>query len=437
MKNQPAFDRKKILDSVLEKPAVRKKRLEIIEKISNQLKGIRKNEKLDFEIFLGGSYAKGTDIKGSDGDIFMLFPEEFDAFEILKVLRKNFPEGIEEYSDHPYLTLPQDSFSVDIVPGYKASTGRDLRTAVDRTPFHVKFVKENFTEEMKNEVRILKQFLKGIGAYGSESSVQGFSGYVAELLIHHYKTFDEVVSKARGWKIPSVLSQGTKVFDAANLVMVDPVDSGRNAAANVSAENLATFILASNLFSWEKWRDFFYPPKQDFCLPREAVVVFMPCRKCNEEVLVPNLRRISSVLKSELENLDFRVVYSSVFVQNGGYIVIIPESNRMGEAQLHIGPPVTSPNIEPFLKKWKNGTKYGPPFVIGDRVCVLREREEREISESIAKIIPRVKLSKDFDPNKILVISGPDLGSVPEVIAKRFLFPSLGKWTKNQSGDIQ
>jgi len=168
---------------------VRKKKLEKIAEIENILSGIKKKEKLDFEIFLGGSFAKGTDIKGSDADIFLLFPEEFSAFEILGILRREFPGGREEYSDHPYLMLPQNSFSIDIVPGYKASSGKDLKTAVDRTPFHVKFVQANFTKEMKDEVRILKQFLKGIGSYGAGTSVQGFSGYVAELLINRYKDF--------------------------------------------------------------------------------------------------------------------------------------------------------------------------------------------------------------------------------------------------------
>lgn len=436
MTDKPSYDRGKVLEAIQERPTTRKKILEKIEEIEDRLKRIRTQEKKDFEIFLGGSYAKGTDIRGSDADVFLLFTDEFDPLEVLKMLRREFPDGIEEYSDHPYLLLQQKSFSIDIVPGYKASTGKDLKTAVDRTPFHVRFIQENFTKEMKDEVRILKQFLKGIGAYGAESSVQGFSGYVAELLVFRYKTFDEVISNVRKWNIPSVLDKGTKEFNGANLVIVDPVDSGRNAAANVSLENLSTFILAANLFAWETWKDFLFPKRQDSSIPGDAVVVYFPCKKCNEEVLVPNLRRISSVLKGELEKLGFRIVYSSVFVDKGGYIVVIPEANNLGEASLHIGPPVTSPNVASFLQKWKSGTKFGMPFMVGDRICVLREREEREVSEAIAGIIPKIKLSRDFDPNKILVIYGHDLVSMPESIRNGFIFPSLGTWVRN-SRDIE
>jgi len=213
------------------------------------------------------------------------------------------------------------------------------------------------------------------------------------------------------------------------------VDSDRNVAANVSIENLSTFILASGLFTWEKWKDFFFPEKKEFSFPKEAVVVFIPCRKCNEEVLIPNLRRISSVLRGELESIGFRVIFSSVFVEKGGYIVVVPDAVKLGQASLHIGPPVTSQNIRSFLKKWKDGTPFGMPFMVGDRVCVLREREVDDISHAIAGILPKIKLSSDFDQNRMIVISGKDLGKVPASVRNGFLFPSLGKWVGNL-GDV-
>jgi len=107
------------------------------------------------------------------------------------------------------------------------------------------------------------------------------------------------------WAIPCILDKGAKDFKGANMVIVDPVDSGRNAAANVSLENLATFILAAELFSWENWKEFLFPKNGEFELPSDAVVVYIPCLKCNEEVLVPNLRRISSVLRGNLKTRVF------------------------------------------------------------------------------------------------------------------------------------
>jgi tRNA nucleotidyltransferase (CCA-adding enzyme) len=432
-----ALEKKKILESVLEEPSLQKRKLKKISEIEERLGQIREKERLNFEIFLGGSIAKGTDIRGSDVDIFLLFPEEYDAMNILKILKRWFQTGREAYSEHPYLLIPQKSFSVDIVPGYKASSASDLKTAVDRTPFHVEFVQRNFTQEMKMEARIMKQFMKGIGVYGAESSVQGFSGYVAELLIHRYKTFEKVVTDARSWRIPYSLDRGGKEFKDANLVLIDPVDEGRNTAANVSKENLATFILASTLFSWENGMEFFFPEKEHYAIPENAVAIYFPCKKCNEQVLVPNLRRISSVLKKELENIGFGTQYSSVFVNGGGYIILIPETDELGEAAVHIGPPVTSKNVLSFLEKWGRGTKYGMPFMMGERVCVLREREEKQFIGAVLEVLPRLKLSKDFNSKRIVVISGDELSTIPDHIRENFLSPSLGKWINSASGNVE
>lgn len=429
--------RVEVLELIRESTPVQERKLRKIRETEKRLEAIKKERGIDFEVFLGGSYAKGTDIRGSDIDIFLLFSGEFDPLGIIKILKEEFPNGREEYSEHPYLLLPQDSFSIDIVPGYSASTVRDLKTSVDRTPFHVKFVVSEFSTEMKEEVRILKQFLKGISVYGAESSKQGFSGYVSELLIFHYKTFAGLIDSARNWNIPLSLEGTGQKFKEANLVIIDPVDSERNAAANVSKENLATFILAAKFFSWEKWRDFFFSVSDSFSIPGNATAIYLPCKKCNERVLVPNLRRIASVLKGELENYGFRIQYSSVFVHKGGYIIMVPEAEALGDSELHIGPPIENGNVSFFLEKWGRGTKFGMPFVVGDRICVLRERRERNVSGAIAEILPRIKLAKDFDPKKSLVISGKDLISIPREIREHFLNPSLGKWILSSSGNVE
>ena len=44
MKNELKIDKRKILESILEKPAVRKKRLEKIAEIENVLRGLKKKE---------------------------------------------------------------------------------------------------------------------------------------------------------------------------------------------------------------------------------------------------------------------------------------------------------------------------------------------------------------------------------------------------------
>ena len=42
---------------------------------------------------------------------------------------------------------------------------------------------------MKQEVRLLKRFLKSVGIYGAQIAKGGLSGYVTEILILKYGTF--------------------------------------------------------------------------------------------------------------------------------------------------------------------------------------------------------------------------------------------------------
>ncbi len=86
--------------------------------------------------------------------------------------------------------------SVDLVPCYDVKSWRDVKTAVDRSILHTGgWVLENLNGR-NDEVRLLKRFLKGINAYGSEIHVRGFSGYLAEILIIEHGSFLEVLGKA-------------------------------------------------------------------------------------------------------------------------------------------------------------------------------------------------------------------------------------------------
>ncbi len=425
--------REEVLEIIREEDSVIRKKYETLESIKKRLENIKKEYNLKFDVFLGGSMAKGTDIKGSDLDIFLLFPENFNPLEILKFLKREFVEGKEEYSEHPYLILDYDRFSVDIVPAYKMDPGNPLVTSVDRTPLHVEFVKNNFSENMKDESRILKQFLKGIGIYGAESSVQGFSGYVSELLIYQYGSFDNVIANVSKWKIPYAVTGKVDDFKDANLVILDPVDSARNAGANVSKENLATFILASKTFSWENYKNFFFPETYSFDMPKYGYAISIPCKRCNDEILIPNLRRASAIIKSELESLGFRVLYSSIFLLDKGYIVLIPENVEVNNCVIHSGPPVTNGNLMDFLQKWGDGTKFGPPFIVGDRLFVIRERDTTKFSDAVNSIIKKIRFANDFivDNIKILPLNHSD---IPKKIKEGFVKPHIGRWT---SGNIK
>jgi len=114
----------------------------------------------------GGSFAKGTWLsKDADIDIFIKFKKTVSEEEFEKIskkigfdaLKKYFPYI--RYSQHPYVEAKIKNTKINVVPCYDVKIG-EWKSAADRSPFHTKFMEKSLTPKMRNEVRILKTFLK-------------------------------------------------------------------------------------------------------------------------------------------------------------------------------------------------------------------------------------------------------------------------------------
>jgi tRNA nucleotidyltransferase (CCA-adding enzyme) len=235
----------------------------------NEIMGrlMRKTPK-EVEILLAGSVARGTQIRGnSDIDVFLLFPRkmkekmiEKKGMEIAKsiVNRKNNESYIVKYAEHPYtrLLLKDLNINVDVVPAYKIEHANERGTAVDRTQLHNEFVNSKLNERQRDDVRALKAFLDSHNIYGAEARIEGFSGYLCELLVHHYGSFkDAIVGIANielplviNFKKPKAVEQDQKSLlktFGKRFIVIDPTDDNRNVAANVSDESLLRFMLIS------------------------------------------------------------------------------------------------------------------------------------------------------------------------------------------------
>jgi tRNA nucleotidyltransferase (CCA-adding enzyme) len=147
------------------------------------------------KVRLEGSVAKDTWISNEpDVDVFMCLPSSIPRKSLgevsLKIARKA-TEGavqVERFAEHPYLEAFLEGIRVNVVPCYDVEQGGWL-SATDRTPFHTDYVNVNLEKKLRNEVRLLKRFMKGIDVYGAEIRVGGFSGYLCELLVLNYGSF--------------------------------------------------------------------------------------------------------------------------------------------------------------------------------------------------------------------------------------------------------
>jgi tRNA nucleotidyltransferase (CCA-adding enzyme) len=227
------------------------------------------------EVILAGSVARNTHLKGDrDIDIFILFPPAFPEADFEKeglriaksVFRGHYWE--KAFSEHPYIRGRIEGYNVEIVPSYKVASAERLKSSVDRTPFHNEYMQGKLTAPQKDEVRLLKQFLKGIGSYGAELKYSSVPGYVTEILIAQYSTFADCLKAASKWKRSEVIDveshyaphEPLRKFDS-HLVIVDPVDKNRNVAAALSYNQYARFIAASRAFLEKPSTAFFFGKK--------------------------------------------------------------------------------------------------------------------------------------------------------------------------------
>jgi len=109
---------------------------------------------------------------------------------------------------------------------------------------------------MKDDIRLLKSFLKSNRIYGAEIARQGFSGYVAEVLVWNYGSFESVVKSIARIEPNKVIGKASKKFETS-IVIMDPIDSNRNLAAAISAENVGKFVLLCRAFLKKPSIEFF------------------------------------------------------------------------------------------------------------------------------------------------------------------------------------
>ncbi len=359
---------------------------------------------LEADIRLDGSVAKDTWLSGeADLDIFMKVPSSLSREDLetrcLDVARKAVVNPVLRYAEHPYVETKIAGVGVNIVLCFSVERGK-WKSAVDRTPFHTEYMKNRLDENLKNEVRLVKKFSKGIGVYGAEIKTRGFSGMLCETLTLHYGSLQELLRSASTWKVGQLVDvEGYyKGFERdipdlfpESLVVVDPVDKGRNVAAAVAEEKMWLFVSASRRFLQKPELRFFYPPPVKSLTSRQLVskltkrgsdTIFVQFGHVDAvvDVLWSQLYKTENSLRNLLKANGFRIMRTASWSDEEkiNVIVLEIESSKLSPAQSHLGPPVSKANeSERFIEKYLDaaaGTVSGPR-VEGDRWMVEKTRK--------------------------------------------------------------
>ncbi|KSW11756.1 hypothetical protein CF15_02800 [Pyrodictium occultum] len=407
-----------VLREIRPSPEERDRLREVAGRAVNLVQHALRQLGVEARVTIEGSYAKDTWLRGDvDLDVFLLLPEETcletiesGLVEKLAALLSSTGVKVElRYAQHPYLRFMVDGVWVEAVPGCSVSDPSRPLTAVDRTPFHRIYVIEHTTPEMRDEIRLLKSFMKGVGVYGAELAVRGFSGYLTELLVIHYQCFRRVLEAALTWRPPVIIDvegrhgrrELLKKFRGAAMIVPDPVDPGRNAAAAVSRRSIALFITAARLYLREPSKRFFRVPGEARVspplLPGSVVAAYGP-RASNTVIIAMEpgrtlppdnmwgiaLRALRQA-RGLLERWGFRVLAASAHAGGEGRIALAIEleSRLLPRYELHLGPHAwNGENAERFLEKYRRDTEALGPWVEEDgRLAVARPRRYRDAVE--------------------------------------------------------
>ncbi len=352
----------KVLGKIKPVPAEQQRMQEVADRIISLVDRTAAGTGLtDVSGMLVGSAARGTWISDEhDLDIFISFPEDTPEQD-LKTVGLNIARQVaadadnseERYAEHPYVHAVFGDFEVDLVPCFRVGSAAQIKSAVDRTPFHNLFILDRI-EGLEDEVLLLKQFMKGAGVYGSDLRTGGFSGYLAELLVIHYGSFMEVLQAADGWKsgiIIDIIEHGNKQHNDP-LVMVDPTDPARNVAAALTLDRFAGFIdRARQYLDSPAIEQFLHNPAAPLSDTEFAnitarrgtdlLAVVFDKPDVVDDVLYPQLFMLHNSITDLLSRHKFSVLNCNVWAGDDEAAVVLEmEVSCLPPVTKHAGPPV-------------------------------------------------------------------------------------------------
>ena len=326
------------------------------------------------------------------------------------------------YAEHPYITVDYFVNNIKIKVDIVLYFDLDLEyikkfgpiTAVDRSPWHGRFIEEKLSPEQKNDVRLLKQFFKANHSYGDKSAVGkvGFIGYSAELLIYYYDTLQNLFNNFKFLKEkPSdyynrTLKELGKIqhFQNDYIIITDPIDKNRNVASAISEK--------AYKYCNQRIMDFMNNPNKFFF--KIDKIPEVEISKIDNSLLA----KIFIVeLKNENNEIHYTINRDKLYAigenikANGEKEFSHAERFGKIEFEVYFEDDIEEYNIAIFCEKpniTKNYERRGPPIKEENHAIKFRkknpnffERDEFLWIESKRVYTEFLKLVKDFVNNKI------------------------------------
>lgn len=390
------------------KPSKEEER-EVKIKIGNFLKRVNKGLK-NAKAELGGSGAKGTWLsQAHDADVFVGFnyqkykDKSEQLSDILeKHLKRIFKKVNRLHGSRDYFQIKEKEFTFEIVPILKIKNAKEAMNITDVSPLHAAWVKKH--KKFADDIRLTKQFCKAQGIYGAESYIKGFSGYICEILTVHYKGFLNLVKNATKWKekvfidVEKYYRNKKEILDHLNLakiysplVIIDPVQKDRNAAAAVSHEKYNEFICVCKEFLAKASEEFFEIKEVSMDeLEKRAgkdklILLDVAALTGKADVVGSKLLKVIEFIEKELVKKEFKIYEKGWKWDKAKKALfwLIVDKKLLSENVEKQGPPL---NLKEHVANFKKQYK-GKTFTKKGKVFAKVKREYRDASLLVKDLI--------------------------------------------------
>ena len=374
--------------------------------------GIKKKN-IKARAVLGGSIAKGTFLKDDyDCDIFVkfnLYYKKKDISDLLEKVLKIFPKVNRIHGSRDYFNFKSNGINFEVVPVLDIKKAEQAINITDCSPLHVKWVKDNLRKntELVDEIRLAKAFCKACKVYGAESYLRGFSGHVLDILTIYYNGFIPLLKNAVKWKEKEVIDFNNYYNGSAlervnksklsSLVVIDPIQPERNAAAVLSMKNFLLFKKSAKNFLKKPSKKFFEKKEitieelKDKSKGKKLVLLDVKAFDGKEDVVGSKLLKAFNYINKNLVSNGF-TVYGNGWKWDKKKKVLfwfILKDEILHESFKRVGPSVKNKeNTKQFMKKHKK------TFVQGRRICANVKREFRK-PENLVKAMKKDKYLKE------------------------------------------
>ena len=384
------------LDETYDKDYLLKVKKEV-KNIIDILKLELQKSKINADVFVGGSFAKGTLVKNDeyDIDIFVRFDWQYENLSIqlekaISKLSNKLKIKYEKiHGSRDYFRIKKEKMVLEFIPVIKIKNPKEARNVTDLSYFHVNYIVNKINSKLAKEITIAKKFCHAQGIYGAESYIQGFSGYGLECLLIYYKSFEKMLKALANSKEQLIIDPAKKyknkneILISLNqsklkspIVLVDPTWKERNVLAALSNETFDKFKIVA--------KKFLKTPNISFFEKKDIDLKNMQKKASQKQAEFLHIEIETNKQEGDIAGTKLKKFYKFMYIELERFFTVISTEFKYNEKQ--------NADVYFVLKSKKEIIKIGPPVEMVS-ACKEFRKANSPVFEEKGFLNTRIKIS--------------------------------------------